>query len=89
MTAAFAIDRLAIGRRLAQPAEKSCRGLEPVRPKLWIAARQVDRIRGRAGRFVREWRKEREFGALTPPALEERRISKTECHVARYGNALT
>jgi hypothetical protein len=87
--AAFAIDYDSVSRGPAQAGHESLRRCEPIRPKLGVAARQVDGIGMGAGRLVCERREEREFGTLTPPAFEHGVIDEAERLVAGYRNAST
>ena len=55
---------------------------EPAGMQFGIAAGQVDRVGIRVGRLVGQWRKERQFGTGTPPAIEHRRIGEDKRIIA-------
>src|SRR6516225_6406983 len=89
IAAAFAVDDLPVSRGFAKAGSKLFRRCEPTRPKLWIAAGKVDRIRCAIGRLIGKRREECELGALTAPTLQHSGIGEAECVVARDEDPLT
>src|SRR5215472_731798 len=89
IAAALAVEGLPISRGLAEAGSKLCRGREPIRPKLRITARKVDRIRCVIGRLIGKRREEGELGTLTAPTLQHSGVGEAECFIARDGNPLT
>src|SRR5215472_2617334 len=89
IAAALAVDGLPVSRSFAEAGSKLCRGREPIRPKLRIAAGKVDRIRCVIGRLIGKRREERELGALTAPTPQHSGVGQAECLVVRNGNPLT
>src|SRR6516165_5099235 len=89
IAAALAVDGLPISCGFAEAGSKLFRGREPVRPKLRIAAGEVDRIRSAIGRLIGKRREERELGALTAPTLQHSGVGEAERLVARDGNPPT